>query len=95
MKPNIDIVWQRITSHVGEEFETVMGKTFSYEMVDSNSLQIKSRKDFPLTKYSFNIALSHVPASGPGALKNADKRILGASYTWAILHDDRIRQNDW
>ena len=43
MKPNIESVWRRIGQHEGEEFETITGKPFTYE-VSGNVLRTNRTK---------------------------------------------------
>jgi hypothetical protein len=86
---HIDRVWARIKANAGLEFRTVTGLPFTYE-VPGNYLRV-SRTVRNLSRSNFQKALELVPAEGPGQLRGRQ----GASYTWAILMDPRIRQDDW
>ena len=81
-------VWSRIQQHEGENFETITGRPFTYE-VDGNSI-ITSRTDFKLSKSDVEKVLGRVPLKGPGEITND---VRGPSYIWAILHDERIFNN--
>ncbi|MHB1164365.1 MAG: hypothetical protein ACYC90_00355 [Candidatus Nanopelagicales bacterium] len=90
---DIHVAWERIRTHVGEEFHTVKGRKFTY-VITGNSLRVtRAGKEVnrSLSRGNFEHALSLMPASGPGELSGQQ----GASYTWAILMDTRIRQTDW
>lgn len=76
---DFDDVWDRIRRHAGETFHTATGLPFGEEINRS------------LSKTNFAKAAAVMPATGPGDLKDRQ----GSSYTWAILMDRRIRQNDW
>lgn len=70
-------------------FQTVTGLEFTYE-VPGNYLRV-SRTIRNLSRSNFAKALEQMPAGGPAELKDRQ----GASYTWAILMDPRIRAGDW
>lgn len=86
---DIDRVWHRIAGHAGQTFRTVSGLEFTYE-VPGNYLRV-SRTIRNLSRSNFAKALGQMPAQGPAELKDRQ----GASYTWAILMDERIRAGDW
>jgi hypothetical protein len=89
----IDHVWNRIKSHAGEEFQTVNGLPFTYQ-VPGNYIRITragQEVNRSLSRTNFEKALPSLPATGPGALKGRQ----GASYPWAILMDPRIRLHEW
>ena len=83
-------VWSRIRQHEGENFETITGLPFTYE-VHGNSI-ITSRTDFELSKSDVEKILERVPVKGPGEISND---VRGSAYLWAILHDERISSGDW
>ena len=83
-------VWSRIQQHEGENFETITGLPFTYE-VHGNSI-ITSRTDFELSKSDVEKILERVPVKGPGEISND---VRGSAYLWAILHDERISSGDW
>ncbi len=86
---DVNPVWERIAGHVGEMFQTVTGLEFTYE-VPNNYLRV-SRTIRNLARSNFAKALERMPAGGPAELKDRQ----GASHTWAILLDPRIRAGDW
>ena len=90
---DIEEVWERIRRHSGEEFQTIKGLAFTYE-TPGNFLRVSREGreiNRSLSRTNFARALDMLPASGPGKLPGRQ----GASYTWAILMDGRIRKNDW
>jgi len=64
---------------------------FTYTVSD-NVLVADRAPAFPLHASDFEKALARVPLMGPGEITNS---VRGLAYIWAILHDDRIRGNDW
>ncbi|MEY8838774.1 hypothetical protein AB9K41_07055 [Cribrihabitans sp. XS_ASV171] len=50
------------------------------------------RTKYNLSKGNFAKGLEIVPFDGPGAVQSA---VRGPSYVWAILHDARVRKNEW
>lgn len=86
---DIEDVWARIRAHAGQEFRTVTGLPFTYE-VPGNYLRV-NRTDRNLSRTNFAKAIELLPADGPGQLPGRQ----GASYTWAILMDPRIRKDKW
>ncbi len=90
MKTSIDTAWRRLKSHQGEEFETISGKPFTYEI--SGNIFVSSRTNFNLSRADFEKALELVPISGPGEISSL---VRGSAYIWAVLHDRRIRKSDW
>lgn len=87
----IEEVWARIVKHEGEEFPMkTEGETLTYEI--QGNVFFPSRTDYQIPKSSFERALERVPCRGPGAWP---KSIQGRSYVWAVLHDLRIRLQDY
>lgn len=86
---DIGTVWARIADHAGQTFRTVTGLEFTYE-VPGNYLLV-SRTIRNLSQSNFAKALDQMPADSPAALRDRQ----GASYTWAILMDARIRAREW
>ncbi|MDA7957053.1 MAG: hypothetical protein MPK11_05055 [Gammaproteobacteria bacterium] len=89
-KLGIDVIWKRIEAHESGDFETKRGEPFTYKI--SENVLYPSRTDFQLHKNEFEKVLPLLPLSGPGEI---NELVFGPSYIWAILHDRRIRQNDW
>ena len=87
----IEEVWARIVKHEGEEFRMKKEEeTLTYEI--QGNVFFSSRTDYQIPKSSFEKALELVPFAGPGVM-NQD--IRGSSYVWAVLHDPRIRLQDY
>lgn len=82
-------VWERIAAHRGEEFHTVRGEPFSYD-VHGNILVPRPQKGQPtprqLPRGDFEKAWARRPLSGPGQIKD----LQGPSYIYGILTDPRI-----
>ena len=87
---SIEEVWRRLKSHEGDEFETKTGKPFTFEI--TGEIFRSSRADYNITKGDFEKALRVVPIDGPGTINNL---VRGPAYIWAVLHDRRIRRQDW
>jgi hypothetical protein len=89
----IEAVWERIRRNAGIEFRTVTGLPFTYDVPGQYLRVTRDGKEInrSLSRTNFERALAMMPASNPGLLKGRQ----GASYTWAILMDPRIRQHDW
>lgn len=86
---DIATVWARISANAGSEFRTVKGEIFRYEIV---SMQIAlDRTNHQIAKSHVEKALSRVPLKNTATIKD----LRGPSYLYAILMDDRIRQDDW
>ena len=83
-------VWTRIAAHAGQRFSTKTGRPFVYA-IERDAL-VTDHTDYALAKTNFSEALKQVPFDGPG---NIAQTIRGPAYVWAILHDSRIRGNDW
>jgi hypothetical protein len=87
--PDIEGVWERIRQHAGEGFTTISGLSFTYTVPGNYLLVDRTVRN--LSRSNFQKALALMPASSPTELKERQ----GASYTWAILMDPRIRRGDW
>jgi len=87
---DITEIWERIKAHQHEEFVTKRGLSFTYE-VRGNRLVTDRPSEYPIQATEFEKALAVMPVPGPGRLRH----LRGPSYIWAILHDPRIRGNDW
>ena len=88
-KNDLDRIWVRIKRHGGEEFRTVRGEPFSYD-VHGNIVVPRPQKGTPtarqLSKSDFEKAWARKPLSGPNQIKD----LQGASYIYGILTDPRI-----
>ena len=89
MKPSIDVIWNRLKKHQGQEFKTKTGKPFSYEI--SGTIFRTNRTKYNITRSDFAKALKWGPIESPGDINNL---VRGPSYVWAVLHDRRIISTD-
>ena len=87
---SIDVIWLRLRSMEGEAFETKTGKPFTYEI--SGNIFHPSRTKYNIAKADFQKALDLVPIEGPGTISDL---VRGSAYIWAVLHDHRVRRQDW
>lgn len=87
---SIDSLWRRLKGYQGQQFETKTGKPFTYKI--SGDVFHPSRTDYNVSKADFRKALERAPFDGPGVI---NRTIRGPAYVWAVLHDRRIRQQDW
>jgi hypothetical protein len=83
-------VWARIAAHAGQRFSTKTGRSFKYR-IERDAL-VTDSTDYALAKGNFAEALKQVPFEGPGTIAQT---MRGPAYVWAILHDSRIRLQDW
>lgn len=82
-------VWSRIKRHAGDRFRTARGLQFSYSVSGDYLRVSRDGREInrSLSKTNFRRAAELMPTDGPGGIKDRQ----GASYTWAILMDPRIR----
>jgi len=90
MYPSFNEIWNRIVAHQGETFRTKTGKPFTYQ-IDSNYF-LPSRTNYRIIKNDLETAFADVPFDGPGKI---NWRVRGPAYIWAVLHDPRIRRDNW
>ncbi|QQE77315.1 hypothetical protein [Alicyclobacillus sp. SO9] len=86
----IDAVWERIKNCEGQVFEQIRGQEFTYNVIGDNSIEL-NRTNRMVSRKTFEQALEHVPLENTVPVQ----RLQAPSYIFAILMDDRIRQNDW
>ncbi len=62
---DFDAVWERIKRHAGEQFETIRGLPFTYE-VPGNYLRVTRDDEVnrPLSRTNFAKAFEHMPVNG-------------------------------
>ena len=82
-------VWSRIKEHEGDTFKTITGLEFSYS-IDGDSI-IPSRTDWNIPKSHVGKSLERVPLKDTTEIQD----LMGPSYLWGILNDDRISNGDW
>ena len=78
-------IWLNIIRCAGQEFRTITGLPFTYE-VEDNYLNT-NRTDYPLSKGEFKKAAAIPNLEGPGQISQI---VRGPSYVYAILTDPRI-----
>ena len=83
-------VWERITGHGGEFFQTSKGRYFTYR-IEEDAL-LPSQTDLRISRSDFELAFSMVPIPTSAKL---NRLVEAPSYIWAILHDERIRCGAW
>ncbi len=94
MVPSIDDVWERLRQLQDEGFKTKLGREFSFTI--SGAVLRPKGKNRNIPKSHFRQVLPKLPLDGPAKIeKEIDEKVQGTSYVWAILHDPRVRQNDW
>ena len=76
-------------AHAGEEFQQKRGRRFTC-VVMGNRLNPRTTNRY-LPRSHCARALALVPLSGPGDIQH----LLGPSYLYGILMEERIRANDW
>lgn len=89
-RPSIDDVWHRLKGLEGHDFETKTGKPFTFEI--SGDVFHPSRTRYNVAKADIRKALDLVPFDGPGVI---NRIVRGPAYVWAVLHDRRVRRQDW
>ncbi len=87
---SIDEVWRRLKALEGHEFETKTGKPFTFQL--DGDIFRPNRTKYNVTKADFRKALDLVPFDGPGMVNSV---VRGPSYVWDVLHDKRVRSQDW
>ena len=86
---NIDVIWKRICDHEGKTFRQIRGKEFTYTII-GNAARL-STTNYNVGKGTFEKALQLMPLSNTVPIQD----LPAPSYVYAILMDDRIRQNDY
>jgi len=79
-------LWKNVEHHAGTEFSTKRGNDFTYTVESGYLTVIESGARIP--KSQFKKADNQWPSTGPSAMRG----IYGASFVWAVLADDRIRE---
>ena len=87
---NPETIWSRIKNLQGEAFETKTGREFTFEV--SGNVFRPSRTEYNISKRDFEKVLALVPLDGPGTISN---QVRGSAYIWAVLHDPRVRKQEW
>lgn len=87
----IEAVWKRIIANEGEKFHLKGGAEFTYKIED-NALRPSTNKTL-ISKGQFEKGLELVPTENTVPFQKA--KLWGPSYLYAILMDERIKQNGW
>ena len=85
----IEAIWARVEAHAGESFQQIRGNEFTYAVVGGHVIPDRTNQQIP--KSHFEKALAYVPLANTLPVQ----RLRGPSFIYAILMDQRIRQNDW
>jgi hypothetical protein len=88
-----DAVWRRVAAHEGEQFQTVSGLPFTFEVEGSGIWFFRNGKRInrKLTRPQFEVAVSRCPLRSTTEIKD----LMDFSYLFALLMDKRIRAQAW
>jgi len=88
-----DAVWRRIVSHQGEQFQTVTGLPFTFEVEGAGIWFFRDGKrvNRKLTRTQFQVALSRCPLARTTEISD----LMDYPYVFAVLMDRRIRGQEW
>ena len=86
-------VWQRIVIHQGEQFQTVRGLPFTFEVEGGGIWFFRDGKrvNRKLTRTQFEVALSRCPLTRTTEISD----LMDYPYVFAVLTDRRIRGQEW
>lgn len=86
-------VWHRIQSHQGEDFKTVTGRPFTYEVEGAGIWFFRKGKRInrKLTRNQLNLAVARCPLRSTTEIKD----LMDYPYLFAMLMDKRIRGQAW
>lgn len=87
--PPFEKIWARIVALQGEEFATITGLPFTYQIAGDGLFPSRTR--YRLSRGNVEKAYGMTPIPSPGAIT---KEVRGPSYVWAILHDPRVSR-EW
>jgi hypothetical protein len=88
-----EAVWQRIVRHQGEQFQTVRGLPFIFEVEGAGIWFFRDgrRINRKLTRTQFEVALSRCPLARTTEISD----LMDYPYVFALLSDRRIRGQEW
>jgi hypothetical protein len=88
-----DAVWRRVANHQGEQFRTVRGLPFTFEVEGAGIWFFRDGKrvNRKLTRKQFEVALSRCPLTRTTEIKD----LMDYAYLFAVLRDGRIRNQAW
>tara|TARA_B100000953_G_scaffold6995_1_gene6312 strand:- start:21 stop:293 length:273 start_codon:yes stop_codon:yes gene_type:complete len=84
-------VWSRIKEHEGDTFKTITGLEFSYSIDGDNIISSRPETDTNIPKSHVEKSLERVPLKDTTEIQD----LMGPSYLWGILNDERISSGDW
>jgi hypothetical protein len=88
-----EAVWKRVAQHQRQQFQTVRGLPFTYEVEGTGIWFFRDGKrvNRKLTRAHFETAVSRCPLSSTTEIKD----LMDYPYLFALLKDGRIRGQDW
>jgi hypothetical protein len=88
-----EAVWQRIASHQREQFQTVRGLPFTFDVEGAGIWFFRDGKrvNRKLTRTQFEVALSRCPLARTTEISD----LMDYPYLFAVLMDRRIRGEEW
>ena len=88
-----ETIWQRIASYQGEQFQTVRGLPFTFEVEGAGIWFFRDGKrvNRKLTRTQFEVALSRCPLARTTEISD----LMDYPYVFAMLSDRRIRGQEW
>lgn len=88
-----EVVWRRVVSHQGEQFQTVRGLPFTFEVEGAGIWFFREGKrvNRKLTRTQFEVAVSRCPLARTTEISD----LMDYPYVFAVLTDRRIRGQEW
>lgn len=88
-----EAVWRRMAIHQGEQFQTVRGLPFTFELEGAGIWFFRDGKrvNRKLTRSQFEVAVSRCPLKSTTEIKD----LMDYPYLFAVLMDGRVREQAW
>ena len=88
-----ETIWRRILNHQGEQFNTVRGLPFTFEVDGAGIWFFRNGKrvNRKLTQTQFEVALSRCPLKRTTEISD----LMDYPYVFGMLMDRRIRGQEW
>jgi hypothetical protein len=88
-----EVVWRAIQNHQGEQFHTVRGLPFTFEVEGNGIWFFRGRKriERKLTRTQVETAISRCPLQSTTEIKD----LMDYPYLFALLMDPRVRGQAW
>jgi len=88
-----EAIWRRVANHHGQEFKTVTGLPFTFEVEGAGIWFFRDGKrvNRKLTRTQFEMALSRCPLTRTTGIKD----LMDYPYLFGVLTDRRIRGQEW